>query len=170
MTKSIMFLQRLLREFARTLLAIALLVSGTTLVIINHDDSGDVPLAQQDAQDGWGSEALSQVYHGMSGMSPIPLANACGLGASSCFKCHNGKRAKAPTMDSETGPWHSDHAKVNHSCAGCHQGNPRLMKEKMAHRNMLSDPRSDLQQACSTCHAGSDLDALSKPYMSLRGE
>lgn len=168
MTKFIMFLQHLLRDFARSLLIIMLLISGAGMVMVSYD-STDV-LAQHDAEDGWGAEALSQVYHGISSMSPIPLANACGLGASSCFKCHNGKRAAAANMDSGVAPWHSDHAKANNSCAGCHQGNPRLMKEKMAHNNMLNDPRSNLKQACSTCHAGSDLDALNKSYTSLRGE
>jgi formate-dependent nitrite reductase cytochrome c552 subunit len=73
-------------------------------------------------------------------------------------------------MDSKKAPWHSDHAKVNKSCAGCHKGNPRLMRETMAHNRMISDPRDKLQQACSTCHAGDDLDTLSKPYISLREE
>ncbi len=170
MIKSIKLLQRLIREFARALLAITLLVSGTTLLVISHDNTDDMSSAQTTVEEGWGSEALSQVYDGFSNMSPIPLANACGLGASSCFKCHNGQRASAANMDSEKAPWHSQHAKVNNSCVGCHQGNPRLMKEKMAHTGMIGDPRSNLQQACSTCHSGDDLDALSKSYTSLRGE
>lgn len=169
MIKSIKFLQYLIREFARVLLAIILLVSGTTLLIVVHDGS-DLSSVQVEAQEGWGGEALSEVYHGMSRLSPIALANACGLGASSCFKCHNGKRASAANMNSAKAPWHSQHAKVNNSCVGCHQGNPRLMKVEMAHSGMLGDPRSNLQQACSTCHSGSDLDALSKSYMSLQGE
>lgn len=164
-----MFLKRLIRDCARALLVIALLATGTMLAVFSHD-STDTSSTLTAAEDGWGSEALSQVYAGLSDISPISLANACGLGASSCFKCHNGKRASAANMDSEKAPWHSQHAKVNNSCAGCHKGNPRLMKEKMAHNRMLSDPRNDLQQACSTCHSGTDLDELSKPYMSLRGE
>lgn len=169
MTRYIKFGKGLMRNFARALLHITLLVTGTTLVIISSSGN-DTSLTQADPQVGWGHEALSQVVDSLADISPIPLANACGLGASSCFKCHNGKRAAAASMDAQKAPWHSNHAKVDNSCAGCHQGNPRLMKQEMAHSKMLSDPRSDLQQACSTCHSGGELDALSKPYTSLQGE
>ncbi len=75
---------------------------------------------------------------GLEKISPIALANACGMGASSCFKCHNGTRAAAPKSDKATDPWHPDHKTVNDSCVGCHNGNARLMKEEMAHAKMLS--------------------------------
>jgi len=169
MKRAIMFLKRLIREFSRALLAVALLVTGTMLVTFSYDSS-DPSSTLTAAQDGWGSEALSKVHSGLSDMSPISLANACGLGASSCFKCHNGKRAIAANMDSEKAPWHSQHSKVNNSCVGCHNGNPRLMKQKMAHNRLIGDPRNKPQESCSTCHSGSDLDALIKPYTSLRGE
>lgn len=171
MKKLIVFLKRLTRECTRAVV-VTLLVTGVALVISAYEstDTSSALTAAQEHQDGWGSESLSQVYDALSDISPISLANACGLGASSCFKCHNGKRAAAANMDSEKAPWHSQHAKVNNSCAGCHQGNPRLMKENMAHNRMLGDPRTDLQQACSTCHSGVDLNELSKAYMSLRGE
>ncbi len=170
MTRFIEFTRSLVRNFARALLLMTLVVTTTIVLVISSHDSDQALLAQDASQQGWGHVALSQVYSGMSGISPISLANACGLGASSCFRCHNGKRAVAASMDASKAPWHSNHTKVNNSCAGCHRGNPRLMKEKMAHSRMLSDPRSDLQQACATCHSGDDLDALSKPYTSLPGE
>ena len=168
MKRLIMLLKRLMRECTRAVVA-TVLVTGVALVISSYNSTEPSPVRTA-AQDGWGSESLSQVYASLSDISPISLANACGLGASSCFKCHNGKRAGAANMDNEKAPWHSQHAKVNNSCAGCHQGNPRLMKEKMAHNRMLGDPRTDLQQACSTCHSGDDLNELSKLYMSLREE
>ena len=163
-----LFIRGLIRHFSRARLVITLVITGTTLLVISHDRNDDSS-QQTAAHDGWGGEALSLAYDGISA-SIIPLANACGVGSSSCYKCHNGKRATAPDMDSKKAPWHKEHAKVNKSCAGCHKGNPRLMRESMAHNKMISDPRNKLQQACSTCHAGDDLDTLSKPYISLRGE
>lgn len=170
MNRVIIFFKSLIRESARALLVVTLLVTGaTTLMVFSHDNP-DTASVQNATPDGWGSEALSQLSTGLSKISPISLANACGLGASSCFKCHNGKRAGAANMDSEKAPWHSQHAKVNNSCAGCHRGNPRLMKEKMAHNKMIADPRTNLEKACSTCHSGKDLNKLNKPYISLKGE
>ncbi len=166
MRRSIQFFKQLLTQFARALLVLTLMVSGSAVLFVMQTDQQ----VNQQAQDGWGSEVVYGDHHGMSRFSPIPLANACGLGASSCFKCHNGKRAVAANMDAEKAPWHSHHAKVNNSCVGCHQGNPRLMKKAMAHTRMLSNPLSDLNKACSTCHSGDDVNGLSKPYMSLRGE
>ncbi len=167
MSRFFIFLRGMLRHFSRALLLVTLVVSVATLLVINQH-SNDASSVQAALDDGWGSEVLSLAYDGISS-SIIPLANACGIGASSCYKCHNGKRAGAPDMDVKKAPWHKEHAKVNNSCAGCHKGNPRLMKESMAHNRMISDPRDKLQQACSTCHAGDDLDTLSKPYLSLRG-
>jgi len=166
MPRLIIFLRGTIRHFGRALLVIAVVISGTTLLVTSHDRN-DVSSGQVAVHDGWGSKALSLVYDGISA-SIIPLANACGVGSSSCYKCHNGKRASAPAMDSKTSPWHVEHAKVNKSCAGCHKGNPRLMREKMSHNRMISNPLEKLQTACSTCHAGDDLDTLSKPYISLR--
>lgn len=37
----------------------------------------------------WGAEALQVVSDQAQQLSPIAIANACGLGASSCFRCHN---------------------------------------------------------------------------------
>ena len=86
---------------------------------------------------GWGAEALAEVRDAMRAVSPIAEANACGMGASSCFKCHNGTRAKAPSE----GKWHTDHKSVDNSCVGCHKGNPRLIKKELAHADMVGDPR-----------------------------
>ncbi len=112
---------------------------------------------------GWGAEAVSALAESASRVSPIPLANACGLGASSCFKCHNGTRAKAPGMDAAKSPWHAQHAKVNNSCAGCHKGNPRIMKEDIAHAKMVAKPRDDSASSCAGCHA-SDLSKVQGAY------
>lgn len=163
------FTRGLVRNFAHALLLTALLVMGTVMLIIaTHDNKPQAQQvqAQNDSKQAWGDEALSHVSSGLSRISPIALANACGLGASSCFKCHNGRRA--PAVDKKL--WHTQHEPVNYSCAGCHQGNPRLMIKSMAHSKMLSDPRTNLKLACSTCHAGVDMAVLSKPYMSLQGE
>jgi len=123
----------------------------------------DEPDAQAAA--GWGAEAVSALADSASRVSPIPLANACGLGASSCFKCHNGTRAKAPDTKS---PWHAQHAKVNNSCAGCHKGNPRIMKEDLAHAKMVAKPRDDSAGSCAGCHA-SDLSKVQGAYAATAG-
>ncbi len=104
--------------------------------------------------EGWGGEATVAIAHGVQRLSPIPLANACGLGASSCFKCHNGTRAKKPEMDAAKAPWHANHAKVNNSCVGCHKGNSRIMKEEVAHAKMVAKPRDNTADSCGSCHKG----------------
>lgn len=114
---------------------------------------------------GWGSESLIVLQDGLSKVSPIALANACGMGASSCFKCHNGKRAGAPNMDEAKAPWHTQHKKVNNSCVGCHKGNPRLMKEDLAHAQMVKSPRGGAE-LCGGCHKG-DLSKFEAPYKSI---
>jgi len=111
---------------------------------------------------GWGAESLATVREGLGKVSPIALANACGMGASSCFKCHNGKRAALPNMDPAKAPWHVEHKSVNGSCVGCHKGNPRLMKEEMAHAGMLKAPRGGTE-ACGNCHK-SDLAKVEAKY------
>lgn len=114
---------------------------------------------------GWGAESLTVLQDGLSKVSPIALANACGMGASSCFKCHNGKRAGAPNMDEAKAPWHTQHKKVNNSCVGCHKGNPRLMKEDLAHAQMVKSPRGGAE-SCGGCHK-SDLRKFEAPYQSI---
>ncbi|MGM0593455.1 MAG: hypothetical protein ACQETD_02870 [Pseudomonadota bacterium] len=114
-------------------------------------------------QDGWSAEVLDEIHEGIVTGSPINMANACGLGASSCFKCHNGKRAEEP------GPqkWHSEHESVNHSCAGCHKGNQRLMVKSMAHRDLVGDPRMKPETTCMSCHKDEDQKTLLDNYMGL---
>lgn len=117
---------------------------------------------------GWGGEATVALAEGVAQLSPISLANACGLGASSCFKCHNGKRAAAPEMDAAKSPWHAQHAKVNNSCVGCHKGNSRIMKQEVAHAKMLAKPRDNTADACGSCHQG-DLTKVQGAYHAIPG-
>jgi hypothetical protein len=117
------------------------------------------PLAAKVAT-GWGYEALRTPA---PSWSPIPVANACGLGASSCFKCHNGQRAPAPKMDKTGGLWHSQHMHVNDDCVGCHAGNPRIIKKELAHEGLVKDPRTKPER-CDSCHKGQDTVALMKQY------
>lgn len=161
-------LKRLVSATGRTLLLVSCLgVSGVVVFMLTDSHQQDL---NANSSDGWGSEALSGVYDGLSTLSPISLANACGLGASSCFKCHNGKRAMAPKMSPADGLWHEQHSKVNNSCTGCHKGNPRLMKEKMAHRELITEVLKNTDETCAKCHSGSELDELIKPYAAIGGK
>ncbi|MDE2613126.1 MAG: hypothetical protein KGL78_06760 [Burkholderiales bacterium] len=112
----------------------------------------------------WGDEALQAEPSSVADWLPLAPANACGLGASSCFKCHNGKRAALPVSDPVKGPWHLQHGKVNNSCVGCHRGNPRVMKEDVAHAKMVAKPRDDAAGSCAGCHS-SDLDKVKNAYL-----
>lgn len=155
----------------RHLLVGAVTLSVITLVLgIVQSEYSQVQHATESDAGGWGAEALNDRAgnHDIS-FSFISPANACGLGASSCFKCHNGNRAVAPGMDGESDPWHTDHRSVNHSCTGCHKGNPRLMKEALAHTKMLANPLTDLEQACASCHRNDDMSELVKVYKAKSG-
>lgn len=121
----------------------------------------------RDATTGWGNEALNTLPGGAPAWSPIPVANACGLGASSCFKCHNGQRAAAPKMDKDNGLWHSQHMHVNDDCVGCHAGNPRIIKKELAHADLVADPRTKPER-CASCHKSEDTGALLKPYQKAK--
>jgi hypothetical protein len=120
------------------------------------------------AAEGWGGESLAAVQGDVSRFSIIGVANACGLGASSCFKCHNGTRAAAPNEDAATAPWHADHRTVNNSCAGCHNGNPRIIRKEMAHNKLIGDPRGQPKEGCTGCHA-TDTDEKLARYSSVTG-
>ncbi|KPV39016.1 hypothetical protein AN478_11870 [Thiohalorhabdus denitrificans] len=124
--------------------------------------------ATERAEQGWGDRVLSSIHHGVLEQAPVNVANACGLGATSCFKCHNeGRRGPAPAMDAESDPWHPDHMEVNHSCDGCHQGNQRLMVKGIAHKEMLPDPREHPETACAECHEGGEVDGLLETYKAV---
>jgi len=110
--------------------------------------------------EGWGAEAIADVRDLIRQASPIAEANACGMGASSCFKCHNGTRAAAPSEQK----WHTDHKSVDNSCVGCHKGNPRLIKKELAHTAMVKDPRPNPAEMCASCHKTGNASDLVKAY------
>ena len=112
---------------------------------------------------GWGHEVLTPAPSPSASWSLIGIANACGLGASSCVRCHNGERAAAAPAGDSTGPWHRDHAKVPYSCVGCHQGNPRVLRQDVAHHRLVADPLAGAPQ-CSDCHRAAELPALAARY------
>lgn len=119
-------------------------------------------------QPDWGAEVFDAIHDSAIAQGLVRPANACGLGASSCFRCHNGRRAAEPASDPTVAPWHVEHARVNHSCAGCHQGNPRLMREQMAHQGLIVNPRNSPAETCATCHRdASELEDLLARYQAI---
>jgi hypothetical protein len=123
--------------------------------------------ASSDRTPAWGDEMLAGIQNHVLAGLPIRVANACGLGASSCFRCHNGKRAAAPGSDPAKDPWHVHHKTVNYSCAGCHKGNPRLMKQELSHQGMVADPRTQPETSCFTCHKSADAQRQVDDYQKL---
>jgi hypothetical protein len=111
----------------------------------------------------WSGQVLSTLHEGIVVGSPIPVANACGLGASSCFKCHNGKRAAKASEE----VWHTEHAEVNHSCVGCHKGNERLMLERMAHKDLLTKSMDQAKEICGDCHTGDEAAGMIEKYQEV---
>lgn len=146
-----------------------LLVAAGFVVYAVEDSRSDWHVTSQHPSSaeasGWGAQSLAVVTQAGKQLQLIPLANACGLGASSCFKCHNGVRADKPASKR----WHTQHASVNNSCVGCHDGNPRLLKESMSHRNLVVNPLEKPQKYCFSCHKGNDGQALLAQYMQLAG-
>jgi len=141
------------------------LVSGSTvawLSLVAEQQSQAAPLSTADA--GWGQEAIGNLREYAAALSPIASANACGMGASSCFKCHNGTRAAVQKMDRKTAPWHFDHKSVNGSCVGCHKGKDRLVKKELAHEGMIIDSRLKVVEACEGCHKSGNTAELNKRY------
>jgi hypothetical protein len=126
------------------------------------------PERPADTQGGWGAEALAPAARMAFDLMPVPVANACGIGASSCFKCHNGSRAPAPKTDKAATPWHPQHKTVNDSCVGCHQGNARIIKKEIAHTGLVKDPRAT-PEACGRCHKGGSTADLMKTYKMASG-
>lgn len=142
------------RKAIRNLLRTGLTFSVIMAVIAVLASVGQFAEPQQVAQSdhgAWGAESQFVLRDGLQSISPIALANACGLGASSCYKCHNGKRAAAPNMDAAKSPWHAQHGKVNNSCVGCHKGNPRIMVEASAHTGLVKAPHTGAE-VCGDCH------------------
>ena len=144
-----------------------LAIAATTIVKISEPPgpsmraaaAGDAAKSKAD----WGSEVLVAVREEAFAIAPFAVANACGIGASSCFKCHNGTRAVAPKMDKKASPWHTDHKTVNDSCVGCHGGNARLIKKEIAHTNLTKDPKVKGEQ-CANCHKSGNAPELLKAY------
>jgi len=119
-----------------------------------------------EAAPSWGAEALNAVYRGVAQSSPIRLANACGSGASSCFKCHDGRHAIAPKYDAKTDPWHLQHKAVEHDCYGCHKGNERIIKKEIAHVGMIKDPLTK-SEVCTSCHKPDEVAKLLPSYQKI---
>jgi hypothetical protein len=118
-------------------------------------------------QTDWGAEVFDVIHDNAIAQGLVRPANACGLGASSCFRCHNGRRAAEPSSDPVTAPWHAQHARVNNSCAGCHSGNPRLMREQMAHQDLIANPLNSPEESCASCHrSASELEEFLGRYLS----
>lgn len=141
----------------------ALLTAGAVMFLVGDDTPSQEQAISGDVQ-GWGGEALATLSDNAQRLSPVALANACGLGASSCFRCHNGKRAASPSSDAVTAPWHLNHATVNYSCAGCHQGNPRILKQEIAHKDLIANPVTAPEKSCAGCHAASEIPSLVGKY------
>lgn len=146
----------------------ALAVATTTLLRVGPASlaTASAPAAAHHAPGAWGSEVLAVAREQALELSPFAVANACGIGASSCFKCHNGTRAPAPKADKTANPWHTDHRTVNDSCVGCHAGQARLIKKELAHANLVNDPRGKAEQ-CASCHKGGDAAMLAKNYQAV---
>ena len=157
-----------LRKYKRWMLAataLTIMFSASTaawLSLVAEQQFQAAPVSS--AGSGWGHEAIGDLREYAAALSPIASANACGMGASSCFKCHNGTRAAAPKMDAKTGPWHSDHKSVNGSCVGCHKGNQRLIKKELAHEGMIKDSRLKAAETCDACHKSGNTAELNKRY------
>lgn len=159
--------ERLLKQLRRAagvtvaVTAVSLVSTLAGLALVAHRDHHDGALSASKQSpalvnvpaggQGWGEEAISLIHAKLFASIGITPANACGMGATTCFKCHNGTQAKAP----DTKPWHVQHIPVNYSCNGCHQGNPRLMNKNIAHSGMLPNPLTDTQKACASCHTDS---------------
>lgn len=158
-------IQRMMQGIRRTVVVVASLsVIATGVAVLESSLPNRV--VDRQAASGWGGEALTESSGKESTFSLIGVANACGLGASSCFKCHNGSRAAAPNMDEASAPWHAQHHSVNHSCAGCHDGNPRIIRKEMAHRNLIADPKQTPERSCVSCHKDDSSERLNT-YLSV---
>ncbi len=157
-----------LRKYKKWMIAatvLTVLFSASTaawLSLVAEQQPAVAPVSSAGA--GWGQEATTDLREYGAALSPIANANACGMGASSCFKCHNGTRAPAPIMDAKKAPWHRDHESVNGDCVGCHKGNERLIKKELAHTGLIKDPRTKVAETCVTCHKSGNTAELNGRY------
>ena len=111
---------------------------------------------------GWGASALRIVHGSLNACPLIATANACGMGASSCFKCHSGGRGPAISNV----PWHTDHAPVNNDCVGCHAGSPWILKKSLAHAGLIPNPLTQPKR-CAACHKSANVRKLDAHYMKI---
>ncbi len=138
---------------------IAVTVLGSSWSMLAGDPVRETTATPLASSPGWGHEAVAGIQERMREVSPIGSANACGMGLSSCAKCHNGTRAGLAKPEK----WHTDHKTVNDSCVGCHRGNPRIMKADLAHTKMVVDSRT-APETCTTCHKSDDMSKLMAAY------
>lgn len=155
-------LKLVLGALASVWLVSALVAFGDAALQARSPSQPDV---QAHAASGWGSEALAALHEAPL-LSLVRVANACGLGTSSCVRCHDGRRAAAAPATDTAGPWHRDHAKVSYSCTGCHEGNPRVMRQDVAHKKMVAQPLKAPDSHCKDCHKN-DRAALARRYQSI---
>lgn len=164
-TRAIVGQLRRVKRWMMIVTVLGVLVTGSTaawLSLLDEQQSQATPGGM--AESGWGREAVGELREYAAALSPIADANACGMGASSCFKCHNGTRAAAPKMDAASGQWHLDHKSVNGSCVGCHKGKDRLIKKELAHEGMIKDSRLKVADTCDSCHKSGNSAELNKRY------
>lgn len=154
---------RAMRRLSLALAAFTVLGVLAVTASLMATPAGENVGARGDAERGWGGEALAAATERAFDLMPIPVANACGIGASSCFKCHNGSRAAAPKADKASAPWHPQHKTVNDSCVGCHAGNARIIKKEIAHTGLVKDPGGS-PEACAKCHKSGNAAELLKSY------
>jgi hypothetical protein len=154
---------RAVRRLGRAGIALAMVAALVATAQFVAAPADQTVVVRGDVQAEWGGEALAAVAERAFEWAPIPVANACGIGASSCFKCHNGSRAAAPKADLASSPWHPQHKTVNNSCAGCHAGNARIIKKEIAHTGLVKDPRAS-SEACGKCHQAGNAADLLKSY------
>jgi len=155
-----------MRKYKRGMIvatSLTVLLSASTIAWLSLA-AEQQPLTASVSSAGWGREAIGDVREYVAAFSPIANANACGMGASSCFKCHNGMRAAAPKMDAKTAPWHFNHKSVDGDCVGCHKGKDRLIKKELAHEGLIKDPRMKVADACDACHKSGNSAELNKRY------
>jgi hypothetical protein len=164
---------RILRRISRPVLFYATCALSVTAVALLLSVLGAIPHPAGSANhstvsqthSGWGAAAIATRRQFEAAWSPIAAANACGMGASSCFKCHASGRG--PAISDKA--WHSDHEQVNNDCVGCHHGSPYLLKKSLAHADMIADPRTSPEMSCTNagCHQRGDADKLVVKYRNI---